>query len=485
MSDPGRFRLPAVSGALGLVLGGLALSWTAPPAASATEGTAEGARELQASIEQYFGQEIFEKGILTIAPRGDGYDFVIHRNRIAAKQPDPPAPDLQMTFHVVPEADGTYAFKSEGDPFTGSDAGGGSMQSLQNCQAHGVFDARARYFASLDAGCDRIALKGQLESEPFSVDTGKISFHMSGKPAANGASDIDMAFDVPDLVTVVPNKDTPDPKDFSRFTVGHIHYGIHLDAVHYAGLFDFYRFALSLDTVAKAQAADSELRDRFKAILPVWNGLQVEAAYDAVRVESTGVTVLLDHYGERHALSGMVKDGHYSLDVTLAGFALAPNRKSLPAGILPSGLGLRFDVTGVDLERIANTMLDNPGSSDAGLQSALVDLLIDGKAVFSADASVTAPDYAVIGKARAPINLRMQGTGSFSASGYDAISADISQLKSEDVAGYALILAFLKGLARGTPDGHLAWDVAFDLVARKITVNGQSFDLPEKGKGEE
>jgi hypothetical protein len=105
--------------------------------------------------------------------------------------------------------------------------------------------------------------------------------------------------------------------------------------------------------------------------------------------------------------------------------------------------------------------------------------------VFRADASVTASDYAVVGTAKAPINLRMQGTGSFAASGYDAISADISQLKSDDVAGYALILAFLKGLARGTPDGRLAWDVALDLAARKITVNGQIFDLPEKEKSED
>ncbi|WP_413988309.1 hypothetical protein ACMDCR_20065 [Labrys okinawensis] len=463
----------------------MALTWAAAPAAGAAEGTAEGARDLQASIERYFGQETFEKGILTIAPRGDGYDFVFHRNRIAAKQPDLSAPDLPMTFHVVPEADDTYAFTSEGDPFAGSSRGGGAIPPLQNCQAHGVFDAKARYFASLDAGCDRIAISGQLENEPFSVGAGKISFHMSGKPAANGASDIDMAFDVPDLVTVVPNKDTPDPKDFSRITVGRIHYGIHLDAVYYAALFDVYRFALSLDTIAKAQAADRELRDRFKAVLPVWRGLQVEVAYDSVRVESTGVTVLLDHYGEKHNLSGIVKDGHYSLDVTLAGFSLAASRKPLPAGILPSGLELRFDVASVDLERIASATLDNPGTADAGLQSALVGLLIDGKAVFSADASVTASDYAVIGKAQAPITLRMQGTGSFSASGYDAISADVSQLKSDDVAGYALILAFLKGLARGTPDGRLAWDVALDLAARKITVNGQAFELPEKGKGEE
>jgi hypothetical protein len=477
MRVSGRFRGHRFVTSPGMALGVLLVLSAGVPADGATVPSPEGAGEIQDSIEAYFGKAVFERGALVIRQKGDGYDFVFHPGKSSAQPPSHESLEEALTFHVTPQDDGTYAFRSEAAEVPDLDASAGPTP-FENCEAHGIFDAKARFFASLSAGCDHIALKSSQADDPFQFATGKLSLELSGKPAADGASDIRLALDAPDISATLPDKTTPGSKPVGRISIGSIHYEIDLNALRYGALLDLYRLALRLDTPNGSRPAAPILRAGFKAVRPVWDDIEVQATVDDLHAEIAGMTFQVGRYDEKQDLSGLIVEGHYDGSIALKD--VSARRGSDPhffETLLPSRLGLRLALTGADFEQVANAMLDHLVSPGAGLETALARLQIDGKARLSADADVTARDYAVTGKTDVPIDMSMRGSGAFSASGYDAIAAAVGKLKSDDVAGYALILAFLKGLAKGAPDGRLNWDVALDLLARQITVNGQVFDL--------
>ena len=47
----------------------------APPPAFAESATSEGAKALAQSLAPYFGQSAFDRGLITVAPKGEAYEL--------------------------------------------------------------------------------------------------------------------------------------------------------------------------------------------------------------------------------------------------------------------------------------------------------------------------------------------------------------------------------------------------------------------------
>ena len=142
---------------------------------------------------------------------------------------------------------------------------------------------------------------------------------------------------------------------------------------------------------------------------------------------------------------------------------------------------LDFNLTGLDLETIAGKMIEvgtdtKPAQPDA-LKAALMPLLLAGQPKLAFGQSLTAPAFDVKGQGETSLLPAQQGKATVSASNLDEIAAALGKAGASDPGPQraAMGIAFLKGLAKTGPDGRLTWDIDFDSLARKVTVNGQSF----------
>ncbi|MDQ0395060.1 hypothetical protein [Labrys monachus] len=475
--EPRRLSLLATT-VLGL---GLAVPARAAPA------TEEGARDLQATLQKHLGSEIFDKGVLTIVPSGDSYDFILDPDK-APRKPDEPQPALPaVTLHVTPADDGSYAFTSDPVSFdsaapAGSDAGQSSSSGrVDNCTAEGRFNPDALYLSTLTARCDGIAVKDRSPGDPMDLDIGKASLQWTGKPADDGTADITMSLELPDIAGTFADKGSAGPDAGNRFSIGSIHYAVSLDHVRAREIGDLVSLWIAAGDKGDKEPPTSDVRAKVRAALPLWDTLHTEMGIEDIGVEIPGMAVKIGHYGEKHTLSGVVKDAHYGLDFDVSGVEFSGGETpDWFRGILPSKAAIGLKVADVDLAAMADAVLEAPDDGPSKLKDTLPALLLNGKASVAGNASVTAPSYDVEGHGEAPIDPKMQGTAMVSATGFDAIMSAANKFATKDTRSMLLGFALMKGLAKAGPDGRLTWDLAVDVPAKKVSVNGQVFNLPKK-----
>jgi hypothetical protein len=220
---------------------------------------------------------------------------------------------------------------------------------------------------------------------------------------------------------------------------------------------------------------------KVKAALPLWQAVHIDSQFNDISIEGAEGSGKAARYEEHQALTGVVKDSGYQTSIDITGLSVAsPLLPPQAVSMVPEKVGFAAKASGIDLETAANTVFNNPNPSKDDVQGALLGILFGGQAKVSADMKVAASAYDLAGHAEAPIDLKMQGTGTFSMRGFDEVVAAIRSLDQPDANNAALGMALIKGLGKSGPDGRLVWDVAVDGIAKKFTVNGQTFDLPEK-----
>lgn len=457
-----------------------ALTFAPAHAAPATE---QGARDLQARLEAFLGDdEAFRKGIVRIVPAGESYDFIVDPNKGESKsKPSQPLP--VGTVHVTPKDDGTYAFIADPLSYSGSspdtdDPKKITSVKLTNCVANGVFNPKDSYLSTVSAGCDAVSIKAPDAKDPIDFDMGKFSLAWSG--VEQGATaDLKLSVAMSGLTVIFPDEKKKD--QLIHFKIGDLRYDLGVEAARAHEIADLLMLARSSEGMGKKKPLESEVLAKAKAALPLWNMLKINSEFTGISVESDEVSVKLEQYAERQALSGVAKDSNYQVDMNIAGLTVAsPQMPPQATPLLPGKAGIGLKISGLDLDSAAKTIFDNPSPSNDAVQGALMSLLFKGDARITANVNAAAAAYDFDGHAEAPIDLKLQGNGVFSMRGFDDIVAAVGKLNSPDAANANLGLALIKGLAKSGEDGRLVWNVSVDGLAKKFTVNGQTFDLPEK-----
>ncbi|WP_146127032.1 hypothetical protein [Labrys okinawensis] len=473
-----------------VVLAGVALVGLASSQAMAEPATEQGAKAIRDEITRYFGPKVFEKGILTIKPNGDGYDLTYD---VSSSKLGLPADGAQFSFgpftgHVKPEADGKYVFEqttpSLDFTYKSGKAGPQSelVQRLKNCTGKGVFDLKAVQFADQSMSCESAVFTMRSPIEDIDASLGKIDFALIGKVGEAGKSDLNMTGDLLDLVETVTVKDPANPAPPMVLRADRIH------ETFAANGFSSQQFMQALAYFAARKAGDNgkaaqeQARAKLKAMLPLWKTLAAQIRYDNLTVGTPKGIIKIATVDTNLASNGLVKTGNVGLNLAMNGLVLPDGMvPDWAKAVVPDKATLDINLTGLDLETIAGKAIevgtDAKPAQPGALQAALMPLLLAGQPKLAFDQTLTAPAYDVKGKGESSLLPAQQGKATVSASNLDEIAAALGKAGAAGPGPQraAMGIAFLKGLAKTEADGRLTWDIDFDSLARKVTVNGQSF----------
>lgn len=473
-----------------VILASVALAGLASSQAMAEPATEQGAKAIRDEITRYFGPKVIEKGILTIKPNGDGYDLTYD---FSSTKLGLPADGAQFSFgpftgHVKPEAGGKYVFEqttpSLDFTYKSGKAGPQSelVQRLKNCTGKGVFDPKAEQFADQSMSCESAVFTMRSPIEDIDASIGKIDFTMTGKVGEAGKSDLTMTGDLLDLVETVTVKDPANPAPPMVLRADRIH------ETFAANGFSSQQFMQALAYFAARKAGDNgkaaqeQARAKLKAVLPLWKTLAAQIRYDNMTVGTPKGIIRIATVDTNLASNGLVTTGNVGLNLAMSGLTLPDGMMpDWAKTLVPEQATLNLKVTGLDLDAIAGKVIEattdtKPPQPDS-LKAVLLPLLLAGQPKLAFDQTLAAPAYDVKGQGETSLLPSQQGKATVSASNLDAIAGALGKAGAAGPGPQraAMGIAFLKGLAKTGPDGRLTWDIDFDSLARKVTVNGQSF----------
>ena len=473
-----------------VILASVALVAQASSQALAEPATEQGAKAIRDEIARYLGPKVFEKGIVAVKPNGESYDLTYD---VSSSKLGLPADGAQFSFgpftaRLIPQGEGKYAFEQSSPSldmvYKSGKAGPQSelVQRLKNCTGKGIYDPKAEQFTDQTMRCESAVLTMRTPLEDIDATVGKIDFTITGKTGEAGTADLNVTGDLLDLVETVTVKDPANPAPPMVLRADRVHETFVANGSSGSQFMQALAYFAGRKAGDNGKAAQEQARAKLKAVLPLWKTLSAQIRYDNMTVGTPKGIIRIATVDTNLASNGLVKTGNVGLNLAMSGLVLPDGM--LPdwaRSLVPEKATLDFNLTGLDLETIAGKMIEvgtdtKPAQPDA-LKAALMPLLLAGQPKLAFGQSLTAPAYDVRGQGETSLLPAQQGKATVSASNLDEIAASLGKAGASDAGPQraAMGIAFLKGLAKTGPDGRLTWDIDFDSLARKVTVNGQSF----------
>ncbi len=464
------------------------------PAASAAEITADGARDLAASLSTYVGREAVEEGIVTVVPRGESYKVTIDVQRLVGAMVEGTGSvvrlDGELSFETAPLDDGTWSMTWVGFPSVSAEYD--LPQGRQSVdyrfglgEVTGVFDPALAYFSRMERkGGEFHFTTTDGETAAF----GSMTYDgetITATPAAGGSIDI-VASSVIDTL-----KESATRGGTTIFTAlaDRIETEAAIDGLRSLGLRDLLAFAVARKAGERLDAAaGAELKDKIRAALPLFDQMDASGAISRLSVTTPAGPFSAGPISFSVATTGIAAEGRYEL-------AFAAEKLVLPAlpmppwsaALLPEGFDLAVAVTGHDLAAPAAMVIDamdptKPEPVDEAVLAAAAERILDpaaGLTLTLAPSRLASPLYearfeGAMSVVPAEPEPAVSGTATVSLSGLDEIMALMQDHAATDpqAAQAAMGLTFAKGLAQVEPDGTAVWEIAV-AESGAVTVNGQ------------
>lgn len=472
------------------MLAGVALAGLASTQALAEPATEQGAKAIRDGFARIFGTKLLDKGIITIKPDGEAYDVTYDFS--SAKYGAPAdGPQLQFgpfTTRLTPQGTGKYAFEqttpSLDFSYKSGKAGPQSeaTQRLKNCSMTGMFDVNVPNFLDQKMSCESGVIAFRSPIEDIDATIGKIAFVAAGKTQGEGVTGLNVTGDLLDLVETVTVKDPANPTPPMAIRADRVHESFAVDGFASAKVTDAFAFYAGRKAGDAGKAGQDQARAKLKAILPLYQTMTAQIRYENMSVGTPVGIIRMAAFDSNLASNGLVKAGTVAGSLAMSGLSLPDGLvPDWARGLVPEKATVNLNLTGLDLEAIASKAIE--AGTDAkpvqpgAFKAMLMPLLLAGQPKLTFDQSLTAPSYDVKGQGETSLLPSQQGKATISASNLDDIAAALGKAGASGVGPQraAMGLAFLKGLAKKGPDGRLIWDLDFDSLARKVTVNGQSF----------
>lgn len=473
-----------------LLAGGALIGLISSGSALAESATEQGAKAIRDEIARYFGSKVIEKGIVTIKPNGESYDvtYDISSSRFGLPADGPQFSFGPFTARLTPQGGGKYAFEQNTPSldftYRAGKAGPQSelVQRLKNCSGKGVYDPNAAQFTDQTMSCESAILTMRSPIEDIDATMGKADFVVTGKRGEAGTADFNVTGDLLDLVETVTIKDPANPTPPMALRADRIHQNLTVNGFNSAPFGPALAYFAGRKTGDNGKAALEQARAKLKAVLPLWKTLAAQIRYDNITVGTPRGIVGIATVDTNFASNGMVKDGTVGATLTMSGL-------SLPEGVLPDWAKplvpekatLNLNLTGLDLDALMGKMIDlgidakppQPGA----FRAEVMPLLLSERLKLTVDQSLVAASFDVKGQGETSLLPAQRGKATVTAGGLDDVAAALGKagVSAPGPQRAAMGLAFLKGLAKTGPDGRLVWNVDFDSLTRKVTVNGQAF----------
>lgn len=481
-------RLSAISLATLVVAAG--------PAYSA-EITVDGAKALADEFARYIGKEAFDKGYVSITPRGESYLVTLDAEKLATLVPNEFGSitvDGNAAFTAEPLDDGTWRVRNDSTPssvtMTLNPPHGPETFTYTfdgPIEGDGIFDPSLGVFRSYTGRSNGFSMTGpgvQAEEKNISVT-------MSGTAVSDGVSDIEGNAGIDSLDESFTIPDAP-PMQLSVRQIGQ---DFAVKALKGRAILDLLAFIVAHNKEDKLAAEnESEFKSLVNAALPLFDRHDQTLTMASLAVESPMGPVTMDNFGMRFAMSGLVAKAEMSLGVTAENLAFPP--VGIPpwaVQLVPTAFDVGLGVDGMDLEAPSKLFVSEMDINDPkpvtpqveeqlaklALPTGKVHVTIQPTTVSSSLYTANATgDFDIVPAEPQPI---VEGTATITMKGLDETMAAIQAEAANDpeAAGAAMGLTFAKGLAKTNPDGSATWEIAV-AADGSVRINGQMMVPPSR-----
>ncbi|MEF2072841.1 DUF2125 domain-containing protein [Consotaella aegiceratis] len=462
--------------------------------ASATKpGTEAGAEKLRADLAQVISPQAFDKGYVTVEPDASGYRVTVAIDTTysvasgsddATKPADGAAEPLAFTadvtipawsFHISEQADGNWLVESK-DPmsFSYGLAYGGRDSSIDYdlgaIDFSGVYSPALATFRSLSGTVGKTEMRQTDVSGEVTATTGPQTFDMTATEAGQGAVDFVYSQTVEDFSEHMDMAVDPTNPDQ---TVPIVLKAASLDAegsgkaLKSRAVLDVYSFVLAHAAKEDLQASQDELKDKLRALLPLWDTMDGTFAFNGMDVETPAGQFSVDKAYGRLVADGIETAGRYTYTLGAEGFATSSDQVPPWAlSLIPSDLELALSLDDTDLDtpvRLAIEDFDlnrsSPLSEDAKAQ--IEALFRDTPPhVIIEPSRIVGQDYRISVSGEIGFSdATPQATVDVRAEGLDAVMTSLQQAGPDNQQAFQALgfVSMAKGFAETQQDGSVRW----------------------------
>ena len=472
-----------------LILIGLGMTALGAGPAGAAPATAEKATELRATLEHYVGKGEANASPVSVAPKGDGYEISLDLKRsfgwLAGLGFTVEAAPYPMT--ATPLEGGTWHVVSTNWPEVTVRSGAQIYTVVMNGGAFdGVFDPALPGFARSSFSYDSMSVGGV--GDHGDTQTRQINHSkQTSTSTANGPGITDVqavqsnaGFNQQIVLGLAPATPGKAPDALSLKSDGATG-RLAIDRLRAQALLDLWAFLVAHASEETLKASQSDLRERLRQALPLFDHFDQSGATEHLAVESPIGPFAARSVEGRLRVSGLVAQGQVESEVRIADLVIPP-------GLVPAWSESLVPVSGEIKESISGFHLDAPARIAVDTFDLKTKTPLPPDAVQKITAAFGALDGIVLTVAPShliskDLDLNFDGTvqlKNFSpdarfnirAKGLDKLIGSIQAAGGQDAtAGQVLsVLVLAKGLGKTEPDGSSSWLVVSG--PNGTTVNG-------------
>jgi hypothetical protein len=448
---------------------------------AAAQVSANGARDVQTTLESYFGKGSDGTSAVRVTPNGtnDGYDVSIDIARLAKplEAAGVTVKPALFGFGLKPAAGGTWAYTQTSFPTLSMTVPNGSFEFSTNAFAGtGTFDPKLGAFTAYASTAKTVSSRTTDSTSKVTADTQDVKLTGSSKDAGGGLIDGTFAYVTGNFAETVTGAAGGPP---IRISVADANATGNVSGQAAKATLDLWSFLVghpSKDALANDQAA---LKAKILAALPVFKRVAVNAGVNNLIVETPMGNARVSKLGLTEAATGVVPEGQFEFGLSVG--TIEPPSGIAPAwavSLIPKESNLGVKVTGFNPDRLVRLMVDKldlkaPKPLDLKDDEVLAAILPGGKLLVDLTASKLVSDlYNVTWSGQIEVNPMssfVSGKATVTAKGLDKIRETLA--KQTDTVQYATGLALVKGMAKQV-DGNDVWELEFDSNGTFI-VNGQ------------
>lgn len=460
-----------------------------PGAVQAAPATQAGADAIRDGLVQYLPPI---PGVIDVRPDGETYVLTV---------------DTSPYFSMIPPGMGSgslspleYVLTDMGDGLFGvtqatsldlSISVSGVLEmsvSVDAISANGVFDTAISAYRELDYSATGITLSQDMNDPTTgqkSSATGtlaQVAFTQTGAADGSGGTDINQTYSVTGY-EVSAAQDTPMGPIAYTMTLPKGSGAVEIDSMRGGDVLGLVAWLFARPAPAMIMAEQDELKSMIGTALPIFDQITALGAYEDVIVDVEGFGQAgADRMAIDVELAGAVAEGHLRERISVEGLRL-PDGIMPPwaAAMVPSDVGLNFEVTGFDLAAPAAMLLDRldfATGPDAALEAALAEAVLPNDTLtisllperIAGDGYFA--DYSMTMEVDPTEETMPFGAGRVVIGGFDQLLALANGAPDQVKQGMVPGMMMARGMAQAGDDDTVVWDLEFT-QDQKLLVNGQ------------
>jgi hypothetical protein len=461
------------------------LTWLATVVGDAPPD-AEGAKALEAMYSAYFSTKAVEQGVIEVTPEGSSY-VVTWDLQKAAELADIPASKLKIdpfAYRLTPASGGVWTLSADSFPNVEFDASPAQPNAHYVLKLDG-FGLQGRYDPAKEPFLTSKLTIGQINNEVLGADPSApklstvtysgITFDTEARTAPAGGVDFEFSQQIGAMSQSVKPGEKAGGFGVDLATSGSDGGGA-AKGVRAREIGEIWKYLVER---AEANEKPSNAAPLLTAALPLWDRLEAKGDSADMKVETEIGAAQAKKIGSRIAISGVSDPGRMEVGIDFDGLSLSsPLAPPWVSKLTPAAAHIAFAISDKGVDRAARLFLADPafGSADPSkaTQDAATAAIVGGdpKLTFEAN-NLKTPiiDLAFAGE----LGLASaEPTGHFhvTVDSLDKLMALGTEIAASDpsVQQGLLGLSLIKGLAKTSADGRLAWDI--DIAGKKVIING-------------